>query len=99
MAWHLHEYDPNEELPVAQIIQLRPAALAPAEPRSLHQVVEACVAHLDANASLDDRVAEVHSVIGPDVYDAWARVAFRAVVAAVGVASSEVPVTASLRAL
>jgi hypothetical protein len=82
---------------VAKIIQLRPPALAPAEPRSLHHVVEACVAHLDANASLDDLVAEVHSVIGPDGYDAWARLAFRAVVAAVGVATGEVSVTASAR--
>ena len=53
------------------------------EPRSLHHVVEACVAHLDANASLDDLVAEARSLVGPDVYETWARLAFRDVVAAV----------------
>jgi hypothetical protein len=55
----------NEELPVAKNIQLRPPALVPDDPRFLHHVVEACPANLDANASLDDLVAEVRSLIGP----------------------------------
>jgi hypothetical protein len=81
----LDEYDTDEELPVAKIIPLRPRtpALAPDGPRSLRLVVEACVAHLDADASLDDLVAEIRLLVGPDIYETWARLAFRDVVAAV----------------
>jgi hypothetical protein len=80
---NLHDHDPEDELPVAKIIPLRPRAPTPDQPRSLHHVVEACIAHLDANASPDDLVAEVRFLVGPDVYETWARRAFRDVVAAV----------------
>jgi hypothetical protein len=82
---NLHDPDRHDELPVAKIIPLRPRAPAsvPEEPRSLRHVVEACVAHLDANASLDELVAEVRSLVGPDVYETWTRLAFRDLVASV----------------
>ena len=67
------------------VIQLKPRlpTYGRDKPASIHEVVEGCVAHLDANASLDDLTAEVRSLVGPDVYEAWAGQAFRAVVSAI----------------
>jgi hypothetical protein len=70
---------------VGEVIQLRPRLSRHGrnEPASIRDVVQACLTHLDANASLDDLTAKVRSLVGPNVYEVWAAQAFQAVVAAI----------------